>query len=258
MRKYIIIPDYKPLYAMRKCWGPTHGPLSKPTLTPIDIIGELLMQRPPEELTIYEVEKQGDTFSEPALLTPGNYRLPYGELVGKAIETPDAKLEDIPPAVPADPVEPTIVPAASDENEQPDDVVRATISNIGPKVDTEPVGGGGDGAMSAEDLKAAKTVAAEIFNATKKYTFSFDGTENVGSPVQEDSSDSEGEGEPPTTGLPTEQLTGDPLQPEVKADPYAGMSNKQRKRAMREDAAKQTMEDAAKVAPADSSDTDDN
>ena len=80
-RKYIIIPNYAPLYAMRKCFGPTQAPLTKPTLTPIDIIGELLKQSGREKLTIYEVVRKGSGFSEPVLLTPLNYKMPYQDIV---------------------------------------------------------------------------------------------------------------------------------------------------------------------------------
>lgn len=81
-RKFIIIPEFAPLYAMRTCFGPTHGPLKQPTPTPIDVIGMLLKQRGDEKLTIMEVVKlsNGD-FSSPVLLTPLNYRLPYDEII---------------------------------------------------------------------------------------------------------------------------------------------------------------------------------
>lgn len=85
MRKYIIIPTYAPLYAMSKCFGPTHGPLKKPVITPIDVIGELLHQVGGPE--IFEVKKLADkdgksTFSKPVKLTLDNYRLPYDEIAG--------------------------------------------------------------------------------------------------------------------------------------------------------------------------------
>ena len=80
VRKYILIPEYKPLYAMRKCFGPTHGPLAKPCPTPIDIIGELLKQK--ETVTIHEVKKiEEGVFSEPIQLTLDNYMKSYDEIV---------------------------------------------------------------------------------------------------------------------------------------------------------------------------------
>lgn len=82
--KYIIIPEYKPLYAMRYCFGPTHGPLEKPCPTPIDVIGKLLLQTGNEKLTIYEVKvdpKTHKTVGEPVQLTLTNYKRPYDDIV---------------------------------------------------------------------------------------------------------------------------------------------------------------------------------
>lgn len=108
-RKFIIIPEFAPLYAMRTCFGPTHGPLKQPTPTPIDVIGMLLKQRGDEKLTIMEVVKLSNgEFSTPVLLTPLNYRLPYDEIirleqedatVGEVVSTPiveEDEKEDIP------------------------------------------------------------------------------------------------------------------------------------------------------------------
>lgn len=108
MRKFILIPEYAPLYAMKKCFGPTHGPLTKPTPTPVDIIGQLLLQTGKEKVTIYEVIPEGANvypsvrgmrFSDPVQLTVSNYRLPYEEICGKK---PDAgvKITMIDPAKP--------------------------------------------------------------------------------------------------------------------------------------------------------------
>lgn len=90
MRKHILIPEHRPLYAMRKCFGPTQGPLTQPTPTPVDVIGQLLLQKGKEALTIYEVKVDPTTrktCSEPVKLTMENYRLPYDEIVGKPDET---------------------------------------------------------------------------------------------------------------------------------------------------------------------------
>lgn len=82
--KYIIIPEYKPLYAMRYCFGPTHGPLEKPCPTPIDVIGKLLLQTGNEKLNIYEVKidpTTRKTIGEPVKLTLSNYKKSYDEIV---------------------------------------------------------------------------------------------------------------------------------------------------------------------------------
>lgn len=86
-RKYILIPEPRPLYAMHRCFGPTHGPLSRPCLTPIDVIGELLKQSGDEKLTIYEVLMNEDrTTSEPVQLTLTNYKLPYAEIMANPLK----------------------------------------------------------------------------------------------------------------------------------------------------------------------------
>jgi len=108
MRKYILIPEYAPLYSMRKCFGPTQGPLTRPTPTPVDIIGELLHQSGKEQLTIFEVIPEGKGFSDPVQLTLTNYNLPYDEIVGKIPTPADAVAESIEQTEPVV-VEPTIV-----------------------------------------------------------------------------------------------------------------------------------------------------
>ena len=82
MTKYILIPEYAPLYAMHSCFGPEHGPLSQPTRTPIDVIGGLLQQTGREKVTVYEVipTDKPKVFSDPVKLTLENYRLPYAEV----------------------------------------------------------------------------------------------------------------------------------------------------------------------------------
>ena len=90
MVKYILIPEYRPLYAMRHCFGPTHGPLTKPCPTPVDVIGQLLQQTGKEAVSIYEVKydtvKQTTT-GDPIRLTLENYKMPYDQIVNtKAVE----------------------------------------------------------------------------------------------------------------------------------------------------------------------------
>ena len=106
VKKYILIPEAYPLYAMARIFGPKTGPLSKPTPTPIPVIGELLRQTGKAKVTIYEVvpvEKEKITgkilkFSEPVRLTPENFALPYEEIVnGKADGAPAATAPVAPP-----------------------------------------------------------------------------------------------------------------------------------------------------------------
>lgn len=93
-RKYIVIPEFRPLYAMQECYGPTHGPLKQPCLTPLAVIRKLLLQTGNESLTVMEVTKDEKTgkYSEPVRLTLDNYMLPYDEIKnGKKIPTSEAR-----------------------------------------------------------------------------------------------------------------------------------------------------------------------
>lgn len=94
-RKYIVIPEYRPLYAMQECYGPTHGPLKQPCLTPLTVIRKLLLQTGNESLTVMEVTKDEKTgkYSEPVRLTLDNYMLPYDEIKnGKKVPTSEARV----------------------------------------------------------------------------------------------------------------------------------------------------------------------
>lgn len=93
-RKWILIPEYRPLFAMQECFGPQHGPLREPCPTPIPIIGKLLRQIGDNKLTIYEVKMNPDrTTTAPVLLTLDNYTLPYDEITGGKKVEPGPSLE---------------------------------------------------------------------------------------------------------------------------------------------------------------------
>ena len=74
MKKYVIIPDFVPLYAMRKVFGPQTGPIRKPIKVDIEIIRELLKQKP--SVRVFEVKltnvKLG-TYDDKIELTLQNY-----------------------------------------------------------------------------------------------------------------------------------------------------------------------------------------
>lgn len=131
VRKYIIIPEYKPLYAMRKCFGPTHGPLTKPCPTPIDIIGELLIQK--DRLTIFEVKKLNDTvFSDPIQLTVDNYKLPYDVIVagGNTVSTDEDVADSGAPVSTIADAETEIqsTPSESEDSVAPDEIFETNNS----------------------------------------------------------------------------------------------------------------------------------
>ena len=80
---------------MQECYGPTHGPLKQPCLTPLAVIRKLLMQTGNESLTVMEVVKDEKTgkYSEPVRLTLDNYMLPYDEIKnGKKVPTSEARV----------------------------------------------------------------------------------------------------------------------------------------------------------------------
>lgn len=200
MRKYILIPEYRPLYAMRHCWGPSYGPLWKPTLTPVDVIGELLLQTGNEKLSIFEVVKLANSnrFSEPVQLSLENYRLPYEEIVARSkqaekpvhgdisVETPpqtestvslptlededtaDETVEEVPAALAeatedVDPMEPLVEKIR--ENFGADAVVEesAKVTDETPKTDTEnPYAG-----MTKAQRRAARRAARQAEQQTQ-------------------------------------------------------------------------------------------
>ena len=129
MTKYILIPEYAPLYAMHSCFGPEHGPLSQPTRTPIDVIGGLLQQTGREKVTVYEVipTDKPKVFSDPVKLTLENYRLPYEEIAG--IDPADegkAIVMTEPTTITPIVTEPVVVPSSPVVEEPENSVVETT------------------------------------------------------------------------------------------------------------------------------------
>lgn len=106
VRKWILIPEFRPLWAMRECFGPAHGPLEKPCPTTLDIIGKLLRQKGNDKLTIMEVKDPKTGPSTPVQLTLNNYTLPYEEIL-KGVTVPKASTSEIAPPV-KEPISPTV------------------------------------------------------------------------------------------------------------------------------------------------------
>lgn len=119
MVKYIIVPNYCPLYAMSKCYGPTHGPLTKPCPTPVDIIRELLLQTGVEQVHIYEVgydTAKRTTYGEPVRLTMSNYQIPYDQLVRNSASQYAAGEVVTAEMTESKPVTPTVLEAEVEES----------------------------------------------------------------------------------------------------------------------------------------------
>lgn len=193
MTKYILIPEYAPLYAMHSCFGPEHGPLTQPTRTPIDVIGGLLQQTGREKVTVYEVipSTKPNTFSAPVQLTLDNYRLPYEQI---AVIPPVEKSATVVVSEPVinEPVvtEPVVVPSSQVVDEPENSVVETTE----------------DDEIKTEDT-AAENTAPET-------------------PVEEVS-------EEVATEEPVTEATEEKVVVESQPNPYAGMTKAERRAARR-------------------------
>ena len=159
-RKIIQIPEFIPLWAMKRCWGPTHGPLA-PTPVPIDVIGELLKQGAPNTPTIYEVKPnpKGRGFMNPVRLTLKNYTLPYDDIVGGKTEPDWVKVEEVRAQTAV--VEPQVVAAPTFQEtaslDTPTDFpVSKTEDNVVVTTPADPFAG-----MSKAERRAARRAAKE-------------------------------------------------------------------------------------------------
>lgn len=141
MVKYIIVPNYCPLYAMSKCFGPTHGPLTKPCPTPIDIIRELLLQTGVEQVHIYEVGydvQKRTTYGEPVRLTMSNYRTPYDQLVRNSASQYTAGEVVTAEVTESKPVTPTVLEAKVDPTiKYPDEEPAPITKTVDPIIEHE-------------------------------------------------------------------------------------------------------------------------
>lgn len=220
IRKYILIPEYRPLWAMRKCFGPTHGPLTKPCPTPLDIIRELLLQTGREELTIMEVVKEGDKFSEPVRLTIDNYMLPYEEIRGgKTVPVTEVIVVDDKPKVEVAPTfvdKPIDPPTTEPEPGEFDDAA--------PSTDSEPAYSAGDSIVEPEQGSTADSddsVASDDETPTETIIVE-DSTEEAATPAEAIANQISTDGEEMPEATETVTST---------VDPYAGMTKSQRRAA---------------------------
>lgn len=225
-RKYILIPNYAPLYAMQKCYGPTQAPLTKPTLTPVDIIGQLMNQTGRERVTIYEVVKTPTGFSAPVLLNKANYRLPYEQIAGIKEETPVVKIDE-PKETPKKEFVPTEVVV-----DEPEETPAETV-------------------VVHENVQVAEEVTLETEPAETVMEL----VEETSEPVTEVNTEAEvaESKEAFVTGLSTEAdreaetgvtVTTTSTEAEQNVNPYAGMTKAERKRARRAEAERRAAEEA--------------
>lgn len=222
-RKYILIPEYAPLYAMAKCYGPTHGPLSKPTLTPVDIIGHLLNQTGRERVSIYEVIKEQNGFSKPVRLTKTNYKLSYQVIAGiheKEPESGETKVSEtiLPEKTSTSPVEDPTPFTPEETNETNDLKTESDVTlDDASKVEDEAVS---DDHVESEENSTDTTDDIAEIPTEAVHENSVD--------MVPDSQTSEDANEESSTEEETNEST----------NPYAGMTKAERKRARREARAK--------------------
>lgn len=206
VRKYIIIPDFKPLFAMRECFGQTDGPLDKPTPVPLDIIGKLLRQDGRDALTIMEVKNPREGTSEPVRLTLDNYTLPYEEILnGAKME----KTATAPITKPAEPVKPEVDKGVANAIKDMINGTTPPVEDTAPVVE-EPTEEPNDTNAEAEVSEEPQAEGNEEPTAEESDTIVVDGGLTVGTP------------EPVGESI-TETATS--------ADPFAGMTKKQRREA---------------------------
>ena len=234
-RKFILIPEYKPLWAMRQCFGPTHGPLEKPCPTTLDIIGQLLRQEGKEKLTVYEVLDPKTGPSDPVLLTLKNYTLPYDQIKdGKSIE--DSRVDVI--IKESTPVDPTVVNA----NKNAANTIKALLVGEKPETLTAEPEGNPDTEVSEESLP--------VVHGDTGATTPEQAAESLGvgdsvpvDPVVGDQLDETHTTEENQTAAKEEDESEqeEPEEPSTGTNPYAGMSRSQRRAARKaaEEASKQ-------------------
>ena len=225
-RKYILIPNYAPLYAMHKCYGPTQAPLTKPTLTPVDIIGQLMNQTGRERVTIYEVVKTPTGFSTPVQLTKTNYRLPYEQIAGVKEETPVVKIDE-PMETPKKEFVPTEVVVDEPEETPAETVVAHENVQVAEEVTLE-----------TEPAETVKELVEETSEPVTEVNTEAEVAESEEAFEAGLSTEAEREAENGVT------VTTTSTEAEQNVNPYAGMTKAERKRARRAEAERRAAEEA--------------
>ncbi|MDE6041805.1 MAG: hypothetical protein K2F99_09540 [Muribaculaceae bacterium] len=199
-RKYIMIPEYRPLFALAKAFGPTRGPIERPTPVNISVIGKLLQQTGRDAVSIFEVKRLGpNKFTKTQVqLTLDNYTLTYDEILEGKTHAPDLVAEPVSTA--ANAVSAKITSIGEKKNTVlPNVVVEHPTTNV-------------DG-VEVRYLEAENASAEEI-------------TEEDGAPAETSEEEPVAE-ETPTEEAPEEsevesEETADADEPEAAEDPAAG------------------------------------
>lgn len=220
VRKYIMTPDFKPLFALAKDFGPTHGPLDRPVPTTIGIIGQLLRQSGRDAVTIFEVKKvSNNTFTKPVQLTLENYTMSYDDIV--AGKTMPAQVQE-PIDVHVNTVKATVVGSKSKSIVHTlDDMVKASdevvqIDEPAQKIDIEikvP-----EYETPVEQEPAAETIEPEIETSEEITETSAEESNDVEEDNSDASEESESEDdETPESEDESEDVTEESAQDETEA-----------------------------------------
>lgn len=207
--KYIIIPEWAPLWAFKEVFGPEWGPLEKPTPCPEPVIGKLLKQTGKEKVTIFETKFDANHKTLPPVqLNLDNYMMPYEDIIA-SMEANNGKVPEVKPD--GKYIEPAIEPEQVAVNPVIVEEVTPAVENT---VDDTP-----------------ETVDTPTVTATETPSFEVSEEEVVEPAVEV------------KTEEPVQVTVNEPEQ----VNKYAGMTKAERKAARRAEAAAKAAEEASKA-----------
>ena len=210
--KYIIIPEWAPLWAFKEVFGPEWGPLEKPTPCPEPIIGKLLKQTGKEKVTIFETKFDANHKTLPPVqLNLDNYMMSYEEIIA-SMEANNGKIPEVKPD--GKYIEPAIEPEEVAVNP-------VIVEEVAPVVED-----------TVDDTPETVVTPTVIVTETPSFETS---EEEVVEPVVEVKTEKVEEAVQVTVNEP-EQV-----------NKYAGMTKAERKAARRAEAAAKAAEEASKA-----------
>lgn len=207
--KYIIIPEWAPLWAFKEVFGPEWGPLEKPTPCPEPVIGKLLKQTGKEKVTIFETKFDANHKTLPPVqLNLDNYMMPYEEIVA-SMEANNGKVPEVKPD--GKYIEPAIEPEQIAVNP-------VIVEEVAPAVED-----------TVDDTPETVDTPTVTVNETPSFEVS---EEEVIEPVVE---------------VKTEETVQVTVNEPEQVNKYAGMTKAERKAARRAEAAAKAAEEASKA-----------
>lgn len=207
--KYIIIPEWAPLWAFKEVFGPEWGPLEKPTPCPEPVIGKLLKQTGKEKVTIFETKFDANHKTLPPVqLNLDNYMMAYEEIVA-SMEANNGKVPEVKPD--GKYIEPAIEPEQVAVNP-------VIVEEVAPAVED-----------TVDDTPETVDTPTVTVNETPSFEVS---EEEVIEPVVE---------------VKTEETVQVTVNEPEQVNKYAGMTKAERKAARRAEAAAKAAEEASKA-----------